>query len=107
MKKYSWISYLSLGLPILLFLLLFAVADIEPLVLAQTILIAQLIGAPLSIILSVAALFKRMKKGCCRIWIDNFSQLNGSTCLFAFTRFWYGGGVRRSISRGNKMNRKP
>ncbi|MDM8102863.1 MULTISPECIES: hypothetical protein [Oceanobacillus] len=62
MKKYSWISYLSLGLPILLFLLLFAVADIEPLVLAQTILIAQLIGAPLSIILSVAALFKKNEK---------------------------------------------
>lgn len=62
MKKYTWISYISLGLPILLFLLLFTVSKIEPIVLAQIILCAQFIGAPLSIILSVVALFKKSEK---------------------------------------------
>ena len=66
MKKYSRISYISITLPILLLVLLFAVPYLArqqvPFVLLRTIYYAQFIGAPLSFILSVIALKKRNEK---------------------------------------------
>ncbi len=62
MKKYSWISYLSIGLPVLLSLLLFTVSNLDSLILAQAIFYAQFIGVPLSLILSVIALLKKSEK---------------------------------------------
>ncbi len=66
MKKYSRISYISITLPILLLILLFAVPFLArqhlPFVLLRTIYYAQFIGAPLSFILSVIALKKKNEK---------------------------------------------
>lgn len=62
MKKYSWISYLSLGIPLVLIVLWFVLPNLTLGPLTTTIFYAQFIGAPLAVILSVIALIKKNEK---------------------------------------------
>ncbi|MFD1032884.1 hypothetical protein [Metaplanococcus flavidus] len=62
MKKYSWISYLSLGIPLVLIALWFVLPNLTQGSLTKTIFYAQIIGAPLAVILSMIALIKKNEK---------------------------------------------
>ncbi|OIU68634.1 hypothetical protein [Rossellomorea aquimaris] len=62
MKKYSWMSYVSAGIPIVLMILLFAVPNITERTVVKGIFYALFLGAPVSIILSITALFKKSEK---------------------------------------------
>ncbi|MEI2664223.1 hypothetical protein [Rossellomorea sp. LJF3] len=62
MKRYSWISYLSVGIPMVLLGLLFVVSTIPNESVVKTIFYSLYIGAPLSIVLSVIALWKRNER---------------------------------------------
>jgi hypothetical protein len=61
-KKYSWISYVSAGIPIVLIGLLFAVSKITNESVVKSIFYTLSMGAPLSIVLSIIALTKRNEK---------------------------------------------
>ncbi|MCA1060479.1 hypothetical protein LCL96_16195 [Rossellomorea aquimaris] len=62
MKKYSWLSYVSAGIPLVLFVLLFNVSNINDQSIIYTIFYTLFIGAPFSLILSIIALKKRNEK---------------------------------------------
>ena len=67
MKKYSWISYISLALPIVLIGLIFLLPHLDrqqqqPDIVFKAIIYAQIIGPPMSVILGVIALFKKNEK---------------------------------------------
>ncbi|MFC7371965.1 hypothetical protein ACFQPF_09760 [Fictibacillus iocasae] len=62
MKHYSWGSYVSFGLPILLFCLLFAVPSFTEESVFKVIVYTLYIGSPLSLIVSVYALAKKNEK---------------------------------------------
>ena len=67
MKKYSWISYISVALPIVLIGLILLLPNLDrqqqpPDVVFKAIVFALIIGPPMSIILSVIALFKKNEK---------------------------------------------
>ncbi|WP_163970361.1 hypothetical protein [Oceanobacillus halotolerans] len=64
MKRYTWISYLSLGIPIVLIISLFILPNVPTTQwsLARAIMYSQVIGVPISIILSVIALCKKNEK---------------------------------------------
>jgi hypothetical protein len=62
LKKYSWMSYVSAGIPIVLMILLFAVPNITERTVVKGIFYALFLGAPVSIILSITALFKKSEK---------------------------------------------
>ncbi|MFZ3577483.1 hypothetical protein [Virgibacillus sp. DJP39] len=64
MKKYSWISYLSLGIPLVLICSLLVMPNLsfnqQPLI--TTIVVALYVGAPLTFVLSLIALFRKSEK---------------------------------------------
>ncbi|MFI8684888.1 hypothetical protein [Rossellomorea sp. NPDC077527] len=62
MKKYSWLSYVSAGIPLVLFVLLFNVSHINDRSVVYTIFYTLFLGAPLSLVLSIIALRKRNEK---------------------------------------------
>lgn len=62
LKKYSWLSWGSAGIPVALFILLFAVPGIAEQSVVKGIFYALFLGAPISIVLSVTALFKKSEK---------------------------------------------
>ncbi|MBN8192953.1 hypothetical protein JI667_12450 [Bacillus sp. NTK074B] len=61
-KRYSWLSYVSAGIPLALFVLLFIVSTIHDRSVVYTIFYTLFIGAPISIVLSIIALRKRNEK---------------------------------------------
>jgi hypothetical protein len=61
-RKYSWISYVSAGIPLVLFVLLFSVSTINDQSVVYTIFYTLFIGAPLSLLLGIIALRKRNEK---------------------------------------------
>jgi hypothetical protein len=62
LKKYSWLSYISAGIPIILMILLLGVSNITEQSVVKGIFYALFLGAPVSIILSITALFRESEK---------------------------------------------
>jgi hypothetical protein len=62
LKKYSWLSWGSAGIPVALFILLFAVPGMAQQPVVKGIFYTLFIGTPVSIILGVTALFRKNEK---------------------------------------------
>ncbi|MFC4559212.1 hypothetical protein ACFO3D_13520 [Virgibacillus kekensis] len=64
MRKYSWLSYFSLGIPIVLIMSLFVMPNLpmSQQGLVTTIIYAQIVGVPVTLVLCIIAFFKKSEK---------------------------------------------
>ncbi|XXM73037.1 hypothetical protein ACQ0QQ_03825 [Lysinibacillus sphaericus] len=84
LKKYSWLSYGAAGIPVVLFILLFAVPKIAEKSFITVIFYTLLIGAPISIILGVTALFRKSEKNGIAVLGLSISMLLAGSLIYLF-----------------------